>query len=161
MIYGLPQSDDPSQKNTLLILKFLPFMIGWFSLSVPSGLSIYWYVHQSLLLLHTRSWVHNPFPAHWILQSNYQSNPRLFCIDSMFSIRLTNNVLSTAQQVWLRKMGGAKPVVSEGGSGIITAGRAKRSNAQPAGERCLWTSFWCLNLFCLGYNFHIQSHKQV
>ncbi|XP_066308416.1 inner membrane protein ALBINO3, chloroplastic-like isoform X1 [Miscanthus floridulus] len=85
-----PQSDDPSQKNTLLILKFLPFMIGWFSLSVPSGLSIYW---------------------------------------------LTNNVLSTAQQVWLRKMGGAKPVVSEGGSGIITAGRAKCSNAQPAGER--------------------------
>jgi len=85
-----PQSDDPSQKNTLLVLKFLPFMIGWFSLSVPSGLSIYWF---------------------------------------------TNNVLSTAQQVWLRKMGGAKPVVSEGGSGIITAGRAKRSNAQPAGER--------------------------
>ncbi|KAJ1282584.1 hypothetical protein BS78_03G063700 [Paspalum vaginatum] len=85
-----PQSDDPSQKNTLLVLKFLPFMIGWFSLSVPSGLSIYWF---------------------------------------------TNNVLSTAQQVWLRKLGGAKPVVSEGGSGIITAGRAKRSNAQPAGER--------------------------
>uniref|UniRef100_A0A804MZZ5 Membrane insertase YidC/Oxa/ALB C-terminal domain-containing protein n=1 Tax=Zea mays TaxID=4577 RepID=A0A804MZZ5_MAIZE len=64
-----PQSDDPSQKNTMLILKFLPFMIGWFSLSVPSGLSIYWF---------------------------------------------TNNVLSTAQQVWLRKMGGAKPVVTEG-----------------------------------------------
>ncbi|OEL33283.1 Inner membrane protein ALBINO3, chloroplastic [Dichanthelium oligosanthes] len=85
-----PQSDDPSQKNTLLVLKFLPFMIGYFSLSVPSGLSIYWF---------------------------------------------TNNILSTAQQVWLRKMGGAKPVVSEGGSGIITAGRAKRSNAQPAGER--------------------------
>ncbi|KAF8704987.1 hypothetical protein HU200_031237 [Digitaria exilis] len=85
-----PQSDDPSQKNTQLVLKFLPLMIGWFSLSVPSGLSIYWF---------------------------------------------TNNVLSTLQQVWLRKMGGAKPVVSEGGSGIITAGRAKRSNAQPAGER--------------------------
>ncbi|RCV24665.1 hypothetical protein SEVIR_5G101800v4 [Setaria viridis] len=85
-----PQSDDPSQKTSLLVLKFLPFMIGYFSLSVPSGLSIYWF---------------------------------------------TNNVLSTAQQVWLRKMGGAKPAVSEGGSGIITAGRAKRSNAQPAGER--------------------------
>ncbi|NP_001152272.1 Inner membrane protein ALBINO3, chloroplastic [Zea mays] len=85
-----PQSDDPSQKNTLLVLKFLPFMIGYFSLSVPSGLSIYWF---------------------------------------------TNNVLSTAQQVWLRKMGGAKPVVSEGDRRIITAGRAKRSNAQPAGER--------------------------
>ncbi|GJN37481.1 hypothetical protein PR202_gb26440 [Eleusine coracana subsp. coracana] len=62
-----PQSDDPSQKNTMLVLKFLPFMIGYFSLSVPSGLSIYWF---------------------------------------------TNNVLSTAQQVWLRKMGGAKPVLT-------------------------------------------------
>ncbi|TVU21868.1 hypothetical protein EJB05_31539 [Eragrostis curvula] len=85
-----PQSNDPSQKNTQLILKFLPFMIGYFSLSVPSGLSIYWF---------------------------------------------TNNVLSTAQQVWLRKMGGAKPAVSEGGNGIITAGRAKRSDAKPAGDR--------------------------
>ncbi|GJN05803.1 hypothetical protein PR202_ga23468 [Eleusine coracana subsp. coracana] len=85
-----PQSDDPSQKNTMLVLKFLPFMIGYFSLSVPSGLSIYWF---------------------------------------------TNNVLSTAQQVWLRKMGGAKPVVNKGGNGIITAGQAKRSNAQPAGDR--------------------------
>jgi YidC/Oxa1 family membrane protein insertase len=45
-----PQTDDPSQKNTLLVLKFLPFMIGWFSLSVPSGLSIYWYVHLLLVV---------------------------------------------------------------------------------------------------------------
>ncbi|CAN6472534.1 unnamed protein product [Victoria cruziana] len=37
-----PETDDPSQKNTLLVLKFLPLMIGYFSLSVPSGLSIYW-----------------------------------------------------------------------------------------------------------------------
>ncbi|KAJ8770970.1 hypothetical protein K2173_022871 [Erythroxylum novogranatense] len=82
-----PQTDDPTQKNTLLIFKFLPLMIGYFSLSVPSGLSIYWF---------------------------------------------TNNILSTAQQVWLRKLGGAKPVVSENASGIITAGRAKRSALQPA-----------------------------
>ncbi|XP_073269432.1 inner membrane protein PPF-1, chloroplastic-like isoform X2 [Primulina huaijiensis] len=87
-----PQTDDPSQKNTLLVLKFLPLMIGYFSLSVPSGLSIYWF---------------------------------------------TNNVLSTAQQVWLRKMGGAKPLVNENAGGIISAGRAKRSGSQPeqAGER--------------------------
>ncbi|XP_019454043.1 PREDICTED: inner membrane protein PPF-1, chloroplastic-like [Lupinus angustifolius] len=77
-----PQTNDPNQKNTLLIVKFLPLMIGYFSLSVPSGLTIYWF---------------------------------------------TNNVLSTAQQVWLRKFGGAKPVVNENASGIITAGRAKRS----------------------------------
>lgn len=67
-------------------------MIGYFSLSVPSGLSIYWF---------------------------------------------TNNILSTAQQVWLRKLGGAKPAVSENASGIISAGQAKRSTSQPsrAGER--------------------------
>lgn len=48
------------------------------------------------------------------------------------AVRFTNNVLSTAQQVWLRKLGGAKPVVNEDASGIITAGRAKRSASQPA-----------------------------
>ncbi|GAB2234058.1 hypothetical protein Droror1_Dr00003295 [Drosera rotundifolia] len=87
-----PPETDPNQKNTLLILKFLPIMIGYFSLSVPSGLSIYWF---------------------------------------------TNNVLSTAQQVWLRKLGGAKPAVSANASGIITAGQAKRLPSQPArtGER--------------------------
>ncbi|CAI0474921.1 unnamed protein product [Linum tenue] len=83
-----PQTDDPAQKNTLLVFKFLPLMIGYFSLSVPSGLTIYWF---------------------------------------------TNNVLSTAQQVWLRQLGGAKPAVNADASGIITAGRAKRSVAQPAG----------------------------
>ncbi|OWM68813.1 hypothetical protein CDL15_Pgr025000 [Punica granatum] len=82
-----PQTDDPAQKNTLLVFKFLPLMIGYFSLSVPSGLSIYWF---------------------------------------------TNNVLSTSQQVWLRKLGGAKPVVNENASGIITAGRAKRAGSEPA-----------------------------
>ncbi|XP_008784520.2 inner membrane protein PPF-1, chloroplastic [Phoenix dactylifera] len=87
-----PQTDDPASKNSLLIFKFLPVMIGYFALSVPSGLSIYWF---------------------------------------------TNNILSTAQQLWLRKLGGAKPAVAEDGGGIISAGRAKRSSSQPArmGER--------------------------
>ncbi|KAJ8548328.1 hypothetical protein K7X08_030797 [Anisodus acutangulus] len=57
------QSDDPSVKNSQAITKFLPLMLGYFSLSVPSGLSLYWF---------------------------------------------TNNILSTAQQVWLQKFGGAK-----------------------------------------------------
>lgn len=83
-----PPETDPSSKNTLLIFKFLPLMIGYFSLSVPSGLSIYW---------------------------------------------LTNNILSTAQQLWLRKLGGAKPIVSQDGGGIISAGQAKRSGR--TGER--------------------------
>lgn len=77
-----PPETDQSSKNSLLVLKFLPLMIGYFSLSVPSGLSIYWF---------------------------------------------TNNVLSTAQQLWLRKLGGAKPIVGQDGGNIISAGQAKRS----------------------------------
>lgn len=54
----------------------------------------------------------------------------------MSYVRFTNNVLSTAQQVWLRKLGGAKPVVNEDASGIITAGRAKRtSESERTGDR--------------------------
>ena len=66
---------------------------------------------------------------------------KLFCpfVHRIYHVvfRFTNNVLSTAQQVWLRKLGGAKPVVSENASGIITAGRAKRSVSQTVqpGER--------------------------
>ncbi|KAF8107958.1 hypothetical protein N665_0116s0155 [Sinapis alba] len=57
------QTNDPAMKSSQAVTKFLPLMIGYFALSVPSGLSLYW---------------------------------------------LTNNILSTAQQVWLQKYGGAK-----------------------------------------------------
>ncbi|KAG0494084.1 hypothetical protein HPP92_005078 [Vanilla planifolia] len=57
------QGNNPNEKNSQAVLNFLPLMIGYFSLSVPSGLSLYW---------------------------------------------LTNNILSTAQQIWLQKLGGAK-----------------------------------------------------
>jgi len=63
-----PQSNDPSQQGAQAVTKFLPLLIGYFALSVPSGLSLYW---------------------------------------------LTNNILSTAQQVWLQKLGGAKNPVKE------------------------------------------------
>ncbi|WCJ38623.1 OxaA/YidC-like membrane insertion protein [Euphorbia peplus] len=61
-------SNDPNMKSSQAITKLLPLMIGYFSLSVPSGLSLYWF---------------------------------------------TNNILSTAQQVWLQKLGGAKNPVSQ------------------------------------------------
>lgn len=41
-----PQSKDPAQQQTQAILKFIPFMIGWFSLNVPSGLTLYWFVNN-------------------------------------------------------------------------------------------------------------------
>ncbi|KAL5708271.1 hypothetical protein ACHQM5_019086 [Ranunculus cassubicifolius] len=55
-------SNDPNMKTSQALTKVLPLMIGYFALSVPSGLSLYW---------------------------------------------LTNNILSTTQQVWLQKLGGA------------------------------------------------------
>ncbi|EFN53953.1 hypothetical protein CHLNCDRAFT_25162, partial [Chlorella variabilis] len=40
------QSNDPAQQQTQAILKFLPLMIGWFSLNVPSGLTLYWFTNN-------------------------------------------------------------------------------------------------------------------
>lgn len=48
-----------------MIVKFLPLMIGWFALNLPSGLGLYY---------------------------------------------LSNTVLTTAQQIYLRKLGGACPL---------------------------------------------------
>ncbi|KAH9610509.1 hypothetical protein KSS87_020056 [Heliosperma pusillum] len=76
------QPDDPNLKSSQAITKFLPLMIGYFSLSVPSGLSLYWF---------------------------------------------TNNILSTLQQVWLQKMGGAKNPV-----GQISGDLLKEEQPQPA-----------------------------
>eukprot|EP00878_Enallax_costatus_P013245 GHUV01013847.1.p1 GENE.GHUV01013847.1~~GHUV01013847.1.p1 ORF type:complete len:328 (+),score=122.55 GHUV01013847.1:184-1167(+) len=41
-----PKTDDPQQKQTQAILQFIPLMIGWFSLNVPSGLTLYWFVNN-------------------------------------------------------------------------------------------------------------------
>eukprot|EP00270_Netrium_digitus_P001294 TRINITY_DN113_c0_g1_i2.p1 TRINITY_DN113_c0_g1~~TRINITY_DN113_c0_g1_i2.p1 ORF type:complete len:545 (+),score=159.30 TRINITY_DN113_c0_g1_i2:92-1636(+) len=78
-------SQDPAQQNTQIILKFLPLMIGWFSLSVPSGLSLYWF---------------------------------------------TNNILSTAQTLYLRQGGGASPALTaDGATEIIEVGQARRTSS--------------------------------
>lgn len=69
-------------------------------------------------------------------------------------------MLSTAQQVWLRKLGGAKPVVNESGSGIISAGRAKRSSFQPseAGSRLVFL-FSSFSYFSEKLAFYVVKSK--
>ncbi|CAN6449265.1 unnamed protein product [Victoria cruziana] len=79
------QVDDPNQRTSQALTKLLPLMIGYFALSVPSGLSLYW---------------------------------------------LTNNILSTAQQVWFLKLGGAKNPVKEFNS--TTNSSAKETIEKPA-----------------------------
>lgn len=66
IISPTPKDQDETQASTNAILKFLPLMIGWFSLNVPSGLTLYWF---------------------------------------------TNNILTTAQQVYLR----GQPVLATAG----------------------------------------------
>jgi YidC/Oxa1 family membrane protein insertase len=52
-ILSPPKSDDPAQQQSQAILKFLPFMIGYFSLSVPSGLGLYWMTNNIVTTLST------------------------------------------------------------------------------------------------------------
>ena len=39
---------DPAQAQSQAILKFLPLMIGFFSLNVPAGLTLYWFANNIL-----------------------------------------------------------------------------------------------------------------
>jgi YidC/Oxa1 family membrane protein insertase len=41
-----PKSDDPQQQQANVILKVLPFMVGWFALNVPAALGVYWVVNN-------------------------------------------------------------------------------------------------------------------
>lgn len=50
-----PPSDDPAVQRSQAILKYLPLMIGYFSLSVPSGLGVYWVTNNILSTVTTAS----------------------------------------------------------------------------------------------------------
>eukprot|EP00181_Compsopogon_caeruleus_P004925 CAMPEP_0184680852 /NCGR_PEP_ID=MMETSP0312-20130426/3770_1 /TAXON_ID=31354 /ORGANISM="Compsopogon coeruleus, Strain SAG 36.94" /LENGTH=361 /DNA_ID=CAMNT_0027131251 /DNA_START=240 /DNA_END=1325 /DNA_ORIENTATION=- len=48
-----PPNNDPQQQQANAILKFLPFLLGWFSLNVPSGLGVYWVTNNLLTTAQT------------------------------------------------------------------------------------------------------------
>ena len=50
-----PQSDDPAVQRTNQILKYLPLMLGYFALSVPAGLGVYWVTNNLLSTVTTVS----------------------------------------------------------------------------------------------------------
>jgi len=77
-----PPTTDPQQQQTQQILKFLPLMIGYFSLTVPSGLGLYWF---------------------------------------------TNNLVTTAIQLYLRKAGGAQVDIPQLVVEAPKAGTARRT----------------------------------
>jgi YidC/Oxa1 family membrane protein insertase len=57
-----PKSVDPAQQQTNAILKVLPIMIGWFSLSVPSALSVYW-VTNNIVTTASTLWIRSTMPV--------------------------------------------------------------------------------------------------
>ena len=56
---GAPQQPEGGANA---ILKFLPLMIGWFSLNVPSGLTLYWFTNNILTVTQT-AWLRQSFKA--------------------------------------------------------------------------------------------------
>lgn len=48
-----PPTQDPQQQQANNFLKFMPLLIGWFSLNVPSGLGVYWVTNNLLSTLQT------------------------------------------------------------------------------------------------------------
>ena len=53
-----PKTTDPAQAQSNVILKILPLMIGWFSLSVPAALSVYWVVNN-IVTTASSLWIRN------------------------------------------------------------------------------------------------------
>jgi YidC/Oxa1 family membrane protein insertase len=56
-----PKSTDSQQQQTNAILKVLPLMIGWFSLSVPAALSVYW-VTNNIVTTASTLWIRSMMP---------------------------------------------------------------------------------------------------
>jgi len=48
-----PPSDDPAVQKSQAILKYLPLLLGYFSLSVPAGLGVYWITNSILSTMTT------------------------------------------------------------------------------------------------------------
>jgi YidC/Oxa1 family membrane protein insertase len=45
-----PATTDPQQASVQSIMKFMPFMFGYFALVVPSGLTLYWFTSNTLAI---------------------------------------------------------------------------------------------------------------
>ena len=95
-----PQDENAGTQRALMVA--LPLLLGWFSLNVPSGLSLYY---------------------------------------------LSNTVLSAAQQVYLKKLGGARVVLNELGP-VTKPGSGRRAGARRGGRgrflrqlgrKCWWS----------------------
>ena len=45
---ALEESGDQATQSTAIVLRFLPFMLGWFAMNAPAGLGLYWVFNNIL-----------------------------------------------------------------------------------------------------------------
>ena len=50
---ALEAADDQTSQTTGLVLRFLPFMLGWFAMNAPAGLGLYWVFNNVLTTVQT------------------------------------------------------------------------------------------------------------
>jgi len=50
---ALEAAEDQTSQTTGLVLRFLPFMLGWFAMNAPAGLGLYWVFNNVLTTVQT------------------------------------------------------------------------------------------------------------
>lgn len=70
-----PTPDDPKAAQTQRILKYLPFMVGYFSLSVPSGLGLYWITNNLISTSISLAIKVRPLPPHFRTAAHTPQHP--------------------------------------------------------------------------------------
>jgi len=45
---ALEESNDSTTQTTAIVLRFLPFLLGWFAMNAPAGLGLYWVFNNVL-----------------------------------------------------------------------------------------------------------------
>eukprot|EP00804_Cyclotella_cryptica_P020707 CCRYP_003521-RA/>CCRYP_003521-RA protein AED:0.28 eAED:0.28 QI:376/1/1/1/1/1/2/691/464 len=76
-----PKTDDPQQQQANVILKVLPFMVGWFALNVPAALGVYWVVNN-IVTTATTLYIRNSMPVPDVVASGGSSAASSAMIES-------------------------------------------------------------------------------
>jgi len=50
---ALEEADDNTSQTTAVVLRLLPFMLGWFAMNAPAGLGVYWVFNNMLTTTQT------------------------------------------------------------------------------------------------------------
>lgn len=117
-----PKSDDPQQQQANVILKVLPFMVGWFALNVPAALGIYWVVNN-LVTTATTLYIRNTMPTMEIIGGGGGSSSSSSSSSSTTKATATTNFNPTPMN---------ERAVGFGGRGLSDSGDGGMKTITPA-----------------------------